>query len=215
MSRDRRRHRRPVPPDEATSGRDDTPAGGVEAWADSDTARHDATSAQIYENELERAWAEAPPSMQGIAPELMRARRGAGEQAPPAEPAALHPWLMVFGALMGGPVVAGVLALFSDGRAPKARDLVAILALSAAGWLGMQGIFAFGPERFGPRTVVLAGQGVLVTQGVLLLLLYLGPMQGRRGSDPHTLRQSLVVVIGLTALYWLGRDAAWLEWLGR
>ncbi|TXD39041.1 hypothetical protein FRC98_01155 [Lujinxingia vulgaris] len=204
MSRDRRRRRRQREDDEAA------PA------AEQAEVEDEGASAEIYENDLERAWADAPPAMQGIDPELMRARRGEGSQAEPAEPAAaLHPWLIVFGALMGGPVVAGVLALFSDGRAPKARDLVAILALSAAGWLGMQGLFSFGPERFGPRTVVLASQGLLLTLGVLLLLLYLGPMQGRRASDTHTLRQSLVVVIGLTALYWLGRDATWLEWLGR
>ena len=215
MSRDRRRRRRPTEEDR-TAGDADAAAEKGEAGAEPDAEQSAEGSAQIYENEMERAWAEAPPSMQGIDRGLMRARRGQDVQVEPAEPAAaLHPWLMVFGALMGGPVVAGVLALFSDGRAPKARDLVAILALSAAGWLGMQGLFAFGPERFGPRTVVLASQGLLLTLGVLLLLLYLGPMQGRRGSDTQTLRQSLVVVIGLTALYWLGRDAAWLEWLGR
>ena len=207
MSRDRRRRRRQANSEDEPPGRGATPADeGDEKGVDLD---------DLYESDLERTWDQAP-SVQGIDPALMGARRGDHPQAEAQLPAAaLHPGLIVFGALMGGPVIAGVLTLFSDGRAPKARDLVAILALSAAGWLGMQGLFSFGPERFGPRTVVLASQGLLLTLGVLLLLLYLGPMQGRRTSDTQTLRQSLVVVIGLTALYWLGRDATWLEWLGR
>src|SRR5690554_5746522 len=150
MSRDRRRRRRQANSEDEPPGRGATPADeGDEKGVDLD---------DLYESDLERTWDQAP-SVQGIDPALMGARRGDHPQAEAQLPAAaLHPGLIVFGALMGGPVIAGVLTLFSDGRAPKARELIAILGLSTAGWFGMQGLVSFGPERFGPRAVVWASQ---------------------------------------------------------
>ncbi|RAL24734.1 hypothetical protein DL240_00555 [Lujinxingia litoralis] len=209
MSRNRRRRRRDLATTPAASAPHETPASRPQDDAASVTEH-------LYENDVERAWDEAPV-FQGIDPALMSARQhpaGAAEDES-IEAAALHPGLIPFAALMAGPIVAGTLTVFCDGRAPKARGLITTLCLSAAGWFAMQGLVSFGPQRFGPTVLTLASLGLLLAVGVSLLLVYLGPMAGRRASDERTLRQSLLVFLGLSALYWLGRSASWLAWLGR
>ena len=174
----------------------------------------------FLENPTERQWARGE-SIQGIAPELMGARRSDFPTNPqlPAEDttesAALSPWLIPVASILSGPLIAALLTLLIDGRPPRAPHAVAAFSIGATAWLLNKGLVASAdlwvPLEYLPTLRLL----VLLAVGLLLWFLYIRAMKGRRGQDDRSLRHSALVLLLLSGLFWIGRNASWWSWLGR
>ena len=169
---------------------------------------------EVYESEVERRWGEAT-SIEGIDPSLMHARLRREHLGDEPEPAAFSPWLIPYAAVMAGPLVAALVALLADGDPPKPRQAIAVLATGATAWAINIGLFA---EE---RTLISAGAdaaahlGVLFGSGALLWAMYVYWLKGKVAIDQRGLTNTIVALVAVSAIFWLGRDTTWLTWLGR
>lgn len=182
--------------------------------SDQDDGNREGGPKVIYEDDVERQWSEAS-SIQGVDPSLLHARlrRHRAEDLP--EAASFSPILIPYAAIMTGPIIAAVLTIFADGNPPRARQAVSILCLGAIAWVLNFGLASMEYPLISPGGDAALHLAVLFVSGALFWALYTFWIKGSRRFDQQGLSNSAVLFIALSAIFWIGRDATWLTWLGR
>lgn len=177
-----------------------------------DSASGEGSNNGLYEDDVERQWGEAA-SIHGIDPDLLHAR--SRRYVAPARSASFSPILIGYAAIMAGPLIAALLTLFTDGDPPKGRHAVAALGLGATAWVVNTGLALMAQPLISAQIDAALQLGVLFLSGALLWALYRYWMQGSRHLDRQSLIHSALLFVGLSLIFWMGRDATWMMWLGR
>ncbi len=179
----------------------------------SDTSNKD-DGPEVFQTETEKEWGQST-TVGGVDPDLMSARRRAHEEITEEDLAAFSPLLLPFAAMLTGPLVASLLALFCDGDPPTGRQATALVATGATAWLLNMGLAASG-DAFMPIHVAGALRlTVLFLSGLALWALYTYWIKGARVVDRSALRRSVVLLILLSMTFWIGRGMDWWAWMGR
>lgn len=174
------------------------------------------TDDEMYESETERQWSDAD-SIRGVDPELLDEESQPRRETSPADVAAFSPWLIPFSAILTGPLVASLLALFADGDPPSRRQAVAVLSTGLAGWIVNVGMASTQARVLAENIESMIRLGVLVATGMLLWALYVFWMDGSRNLHRQGLLRSAVLLALLSGLFWFGRavEPGWWAWMGR
>lgn len=169
----------------------------------------------IYDGEVERQWGEST-SISGIDPEMLDEQiesRASRRQS--ISPAAFSPWLIPYAAISTSPLIAAFLALFADGDPPSPREAIALVSTGFAAWIANMGFTVTTIGALSPTAESAIRFGVLVVDGAALWALYTFWMKGDRALDRSGLRTTVVVMVVLSGLFWVGRGAEWWVWMGR
>ena len=169
---------------------------------------------ELYEDEIERQWGEGA-TVQGIHPDLMRARQGRSTLQAPIEGAAnFSPWMIPFSAVMLGPLVAAFLTILTDGDPPQPRQAMVVLCVGVVAWVINFGV---AHEQFlvlAVSTASMVRMSVLVICGITLWAIYRYWMKGKKRLDRRALKNSAVIIAILSLLFWTGRGGEMWMWLG-
>lgn len=182
--------------------------------SDTKNPNEDSGPQVIYEDDVERQWSEAS-SIQGVDPSLLHERIRRHVAEPPPRRASFSPILIPYGAIMAGPIIGALLTLFADGDPPPARQAVSVLGLGATAWVINFGLATMEQPLLSAGGDAALRLGVLFISGALFWALYGYWIKGSRRFDQKGLTNSAIIFIALSALFWIGRDATWLTWLGR
>lgn len=131
-----------------------------------------------------------------------------------AKSAALSPLVIPFASILAGPLVAAGLTIFTDGRPPSARFTILALSIGAAGWVMIQGAALTSGVWLSPMLGSFLRLGLLFLLGLLLFAIYVRSPNRLQQIDRKTLSASAVVILLLSALFWIARDTTWWSWLG-
>ncbi len=169
----------------------------------------------IFESDVEEKWGEAS-SIRGLDPSLMSKKlRRQHHEGSPMESAAFSPWLIPVSAILTGPVVASLLAIFADGDPPTMRQIVVVIAVGCSAWAINMGLSSQAIELFGAGAEATVRIGVLTASGLLLWALYMYWIDGKRQLDQQGLVQSAILLFVMSFLFWVGRGTDWWAWMGR
>lgn len=168
-----------------------------------------------YQTEVERQWSEAS-SIRGVDPEMLDEQIRA--PAPGDDDtgfASFSPWLIPYAAISTSPLIAAFLAVFADGDPPRPREIVALLATGFSAWVVNVGFASMTPQGLSTTAESAIRFGVLTASGVALWGLYLFWMGGDRRLNRSGLLRTVVVLLVLSGLFWVGRQSTWWAWMGR
>ena len=186
--------------------------------SDDSTSDSNHTGEDVYAHEVERQWGEAS-SIRGVDPALLdeSAHPDTTYREPAPESAAFSPWLIPFAAILTGPMVAAVLALFADGDPPSMRHFTAIISTGLTAWLINVGMASTTIRGISHGAESALRFGVLVGAGIALWALYTYWMKGRQGLGRPALIRSAILLFVLSAIFWYGHTTApdWWAWMGR
>lgn len=187
----------------------------VSASTDKSGSSDDADA--VYDNETERQWSEAD-SIQGVDPGLLDEEARSRQSGVPTEQtAAFSPWLIPFAAILTGPLVAALLALFADGDPPSGRQATALVSTGLAGWVVNVGMASTEARVLAENVESMIRLGILATAGMALWAMYTFWMRGARALERDGLVRSAVILALLSGVFWFGRatDPGWWAWMGR
>lgn len=168
-----------------------------------------------YENDVEREWSEAS-SIRGVDPSMLDEHvKRRNERTERIVPAAFSPWLIPYAAITISPLIAALLALFANGDPPRPREAIAIVSTGAAAWAVNMGFTVSTIATLSPTVESAIRFGVLFAAGAALWAFYTYWMKGNFGLDRPALNRTIVILVVLSGLFWVGRDATWWAWMGR